>query len=103
MSVASCDQVAGTSAPSILKTTEPSELLMTLLRRSHTTVSNGSLPVSVNRRGTAAPRLGGIDAFLLAFGAASVSKFEFLLVRLLLGAAGCWRIFIEGLEASGRP
>jgi hypothetical protein len=41
MSVASWDQPAGTSAPSIRKTCEPSGLLMTLLRRSQTNSSNG--------------------------------------------------------------
>jgi hypothetical protein len=47
MSVASCDHVAGISAPCILKTTEPSGFVMMLLRRSQTTESNGSLPTSV--------------------------------------------------------
>ena len=37
MSVASCDQSAGISAPSILKTTEPSGFVMTLVRRSQVT------------------------------------------------------------------
>ena len=46
MSVASCDQPAGISAPSILKTTEPSGFVMTLVRRSQVTVSSGSTPRS---------------------------------------------------------
>jgi hypothetical protein len=37
MSVASCDHAGGISAPSILKTTEPSGFVMTLERRSQVT------------------------------------------------------------------
>jgi hypothetical protein len=47
MSVASCDQPAGISAPSILNTTEPSGLVIKLWRRSHTTSFSASSPGSV--------------------------------------------------------
>src|SRR4051812_18788301 len=56
MSVASCDQPAGISAPSILKTTDPSGFVMTLERRSHTTSSRGSARPVVKRRSKAMPR-----------------------------------------------
>ena len=60
MSVASCDQAAGISAPSILKTTEPSGLVMTLERRSQVTVSSGSTPRSVVRRSKREAARGGL-------------------------------------------
>jgi hypothetical protein len=55
MSVASCDQPVGTSAPSILKTTEPSGFVMTLERRSQVTCSSGSFERSVYLRSNARP------------------------------------------------
>src|SRR5260221_7156757 len=55
ISVASCDQAAGISAPSILKTTDPSEFVMTLRRRSQTTSSSGGAPAVVKRRSRATP------------------------------------------------
>src|ERR1700748_2237422 len=73
MSVASCDQPAGISAPSILKTTEPSGLLMTLERRSQVTWSSGSTPLVVKRRSKASPRAALFLA--LAFGAEADAPF----------------------------
>src|SRR3954453_9710868 len=72
MSVASCDQPEGISAPSILKTTDPSGLVMMLERRSQVTCSSGSLPRWVNRRSNERPR----EALFLA------------LVALTLGGGG---------------
>ena len=53
MSVASCDQPAGISAPSILKTTEPSGFVMTLVRRSQVTCRAGRRSRCVKRRSNA--------------------------------------------------
>ena len=50
MSVASCDQLAGTSASVISKTTLPSMLVMRVVRFAHSTVSNTFFPAVVNRR-----------------------------------------------------
>src|SRR5689334_2614393 len=50
MSVASCDQVSGTSASSILNTTDPSGLVILLDRLVHFTVENASCPAAVNFR-----------------------------------------------------
>src|SRR5262245_55942918 len=50
MSVASCDQLFGTSASFISKTTRPSASVMRLRRLSHSTVSKTSRPGVVNRR-----------------------------------------------------
>jgi len=70
MSVASCDQPAGTSAPSILKTTEPSGFVMTLERRSQVTSSRGLAPRWVKRRSKASPRPRA--AFFFSFFAAAL-------------------------------
>src|SRR4051812_29735176 len=48
MSVASCDQVSGTSASFISKTTEPSGLVILLDRVTHFTEAKGSEPALVN-------------------------------------------------------
>src|SRR3954464_50643 len=56
MSVASWDQPFGISAPSILKTTDPSGFVMTLGRRSHVAASRGATPRSVNLRSNETPR-----------------------------------------------
>src|SRR5207248_8229842 len=50
MSVASCDHCLGISASVISKTTEPSGLLIRLVRRSYSTDANGSCPCLVNFR-----------------------------------------------------
>src|SRR5439155_12701283 len=50
MSVASCDHGLGISASFISKTTEPSGLLMRLVRFSYSTEANGSCPDVVKRR-----------------------------------------------------
>src|SRR3954469_5440429 len=50
MSVASCDQVSGTSASFISKTMEPSGFVILLGRLTHLTEANGSEPVVVNLR-----------------------------------------------------
>jgi hypothetical protein len=71
ISVASCDQPAGISAPSILKTTDPSVLLMTLERLSQVTWSSGSTPRCVKRRSKGTPR-GRAGAFFVAAARASV-------------------------------
>src|SRR5262245_63803168 len=55
MSVASCDQLEGISASSILKTMDPSGLVMTERRRSYVTVPSGSTPLRVNRRAMGRP------------------------------------------------
>src|SRR5208282_1172845 len=55
MSVASWLQPAGISAPSILKTIDPSGFVITLERRSYTTASRGSMPGLVSLRATAIP------------------------------------------------
>src|SRR5262252_2487599 len=55
MSVASCDHSAGTSTSCIWKTTEPSGLEITVLRRSQRTWSSGCTPGLVKRRGTRKP------------------------------------------------
>src|SRR5262249_30520995 len=55
MSVASCDHAAGISAPSILKTTEPSGFVIALRRRSQTTLSRGASPATVYRRSKVTP------------------------------------------------
>src|SRR5262249_50129625 len=60
MSVASCDQSAGTSTPSMAKTVEPSGFAMTVLRRSQRTLSNGCCPGLVKRRGTCRPACVGV-------------------------------------------
>src|ERR1700712_24743 len=57
MSVASCDQPAGVSAPSILNTTEPSGLVMTLVRPSQTMSPRASPLALVYRRSKVKPRL----------------------------------------------
>src|SRR5438132_3685886 len=59
-SVASCDQEAGTSASSILKTTSPSAPEILAGRRVHSTCSTTSKAVrasAVSRRGTGKPLL----------------------------------------------
>ncbi|MFO0677412.1 MAG: hypothetical protein U0169_12830 [Polyangiaceae bacterium] len=55
MSVASWLQPDGTSAPSILKTMDPSGLVMVLERRSYTTASSGLTLGDVYWRGTDTP------------------------------------------------
>src|SRR6187551_1138600 len=57
MSVASCDQPAGISAPSILNTTEPSGLVMTLVRPSQVMSPSASPLLLVYRRSKVRPRL----------------------------------------------
>ncbi len=57
MSVATCDQAAGISASFISNTTEPSGLLIRLVRRLHSTESNGSWPSVVKRRSIVRPRV----------------------------------------------
>ncbi len=56
MSAATCDQAVGISASSISKTTEPSGLLIRLVRRLHSTESKGSWPSVVKRRSIVRPR-----------------------------------------------
>src|SRR5262245_12988526 len=58
MSVASCDQVFGISAPRVANTTDPSGLLITLSRASYSTAASGSTPPVVYRRSTWTP---GVD------------------------------------------
>src|SRR6266436_5423370 len=65
MSVASWDHAAGTSTSSILNTTEPSGLEMTVRRFSHTIWSRGFWPGWVQRRGTRRPKRVGASAALL--------------------------------------
>ncbi len=57
ISVATCDQLTGTSAPCISNTTDPSGFAMRLVRFSYVTSSNGSLPGVVKTRGILSPPL----------------------------------------------
>src|SRR5262245_17942709 len=66
MSVANCDHSAGTSTPSMAKTVEPSGFAMTVLRRSHFTLSNGCCPGLVKRRATCSPACVGVLVVRLA-------------------------------------
>src|SRR5690349_15291182 len=99
MSVASCDQPDGISAPSILKTTEPSGFVMTLLRRSQTMESNGSTPGVVYRRVTATPPRRGcaegrLDGRADSSARGAVEREARLPVAL---SRRGWRDFIEAL------
>jgi hypothetical protein len=67
-----------------------------LLRRSHTTESNGSALGSVYRRGTAAPRRAWAAGFLLVLGAPSVCVLE----GRRLGTEGSRRVFIVAFGGS---
>src|SRR5450755_4597476 len=81
MSVASCDQPVGISAPSILKTTEPSELVMTLVRPSQVMSARASPEAVVKRRSKVRPRV-------------------FFAARLLGGAVGTAGDCVDGVDAA---